>query len=48
MIEATIKIDRGTHDITHNIKLPDYGEVRIIIHAGKITFVETTTKEKVE
>ena len=36
---------RGSHSIR---LLPDYGEVKIVTHGGKITFIETTTKEKVE
>jgi len=28
-------------------KLPEYGEVKIVTHAGKVTFVEKVTKEKV-
>jgi hypothetical protein len=31
----------------HEVWLPDYGEVKIITHAGQITLIETTTKEKI-
>ena len=30
------------------IPLPEYGEVRIICADGKVKFIETTTKEKVD
>lgn len=30
------------------VALPVYGEVKIICHNGKITFIETTVKEKVD
>lgn len=44
----TIQMDTGLYGFTKELQLPDYGEVKIITHAGKITFIETTTKEKVE
>ncbi|WP_304459061.1 XtrA/YqaO family protein [Alicyclobacillus sendaiensis] len=28
--------------------LPPYGEIRIVTHDGRITLVETVTKEKIE
>lgn len=31
-----------------DIELPEYGEVKIVCHAGKVTLVEITKKEKVE
>ena len=31
-----------------HIPLPNYGEVKIITHAGKVTFIETSVKEKGE
>lgn len=46
-LQITVKVE--TDDILKRVlNLPEYGEVRIITHAGKVTFVETTTKEKVE
>lgn len=31
---------------THTI--PPYGETKIVTHGGKVTFIETSVKEKVE
>lgn len=42
---ATLTANGNTKKI---VELPDYGEVKIVTHGGKITFIETTTKEKVE
>ena len=46
--KLTLSIDNGQTGTTKEITLPLFGEVRIITHGGKITFIETTEKEKVE
>ncbi|MFB5192666.1 hypothetical protein [Alicyclobacillus fastidiosus] len=45
--KVTISTDNGTDEVTREIALPMYGEVKIITH-GRDIRIETTTKEKVE
>jgi hypothetical protein len=42
--KRTVKIT--DYDNTKEIDLPDYGEIKIVCHAGKIKTIETTVKEQ--
>lgn len=46
-LRITVKVEEDG-ELKRIVRPPEYGEVRIITHGGKVTFVETVSKEKVE
>lgn len=45
--QLTIIVKRGDNVIKSAL-LNDFAETKIVTHAGKVTFIETAVKEKIE